>query len=107
MRQKLLLLIVLSLLFCGVGCNTTGRELVIESGEGTEDRVYEVFGMDCPGCHGGVEKLVKKIPAVAQAQANWVQKRLTVAVKQGATLDDEDIYDAIRRANFTPGERIK
>ena len=94
-------------LACMTGCDTGGRGLVVESMEGSETRVYEVFGMDCPGCHGGLEKLVKKIPAVAQAQANWVQKRLTIAVKQEITLDDEDIYDAIRRANFTVGKRIK
>ncbi|MHC4216773.1 MAG: heavy-metal-associated domain-containing protein, partial [Planctomycetota bacterium] len=68
---------------------------------------YEVFGMNCPGCHGGLEKLVKKIPAVQQAEANWVKKQLTVTVEPGTELNDEDIYDAIRRANFTPGKRIK
>jgi copper chaperone CopZ len=63
--------------------------------------------MNCPGCHGGLEKLVKKIPAVQQAEANWVKKQLTVTVEPGTELNDEDIYDAIRRANFTPGKRIK
>ncbi len=107
MRQKLLFLTVLFLLFCGVGCNTAGQSSAVESMEASEARVYEVFGMDCPGCHGGLEKLVKKIPAVQQAKANWVEKQLTITVEPGTELNDEDIYDAIRRANFTAGKRIK
>jgi cation transport ATPase len=75
--------------------------------EDSETRVYEVFGMNCPGCHGGLEKLVKKIPAVQQAEGNWRKQQLVVAIRPSVELNDEDIYDAIRRANFTPGKRIK
>ncbi len=107
MRQKLLFLTVSFLLFCGVGCNTAGQSSAVESMEASEVRVYEVFGMDCPGCHGGLEKLVKKIPAVQQAKANWVEKQLAITVEPGTELNDEDIYDAIRRANFAAGKRIK
>jgi cation transport ATPase len=79
----------------------------VEFTKDSEIRVYEVFGMDCPGCHGGLEKLVKKIPAIQQAEANWQKKQLMVSVRPGAELSDEDIYDAIRRANFTAGKRIE
>jgi hypothetical protein len=51
--------------------------------------------------------LVKRIPAIQDAQANWEQKRLIVSIRTGTQLNDEDIRDAIRRANFTPGERIE
>jgi hypothetical protein len=54
-----------------------------------------------------LEKLVKKIPAVQGAEANWQKQQLAVTVHPEAELNDEDIYDAIRRANFTPGKRIK
>jgi copper chaperone CopZ len=90
------------------GCTTEGTNVNAEfTQEGTETRVYEVFGMDCPGCHGGLEKLVKNIPSIHDAKANWKEKQLMVTVKPGYTLDDEEIYDAIRRANFTVGKRIK
>ena len=95
------------MLFCGIGCNDAERNLVVESVEESESRVYEVFGMNCPGCHGGLEKLVKKISTVQEAAANWQKKQLVVTVRSGSELNDEDIYDAIRRSNFTPGERIK
>ncbi len=107
MRYMFLPLILFVLLFCGVGCNTAGQSSAVESMEESGTRVYEVFGMNCPGCHGGLEKLVKKIPSVQQAEANWLKKQLVVTVRPEVELNDEDIYDAIRRANFTPGNRLK
>lgn len=96
-----------ALLVYGFGCATTGENVSHKSDEDSEVRIYEVFGMDCPGCHGGLNKLVKKIPTVQEAEANWEKKRLVVTVRPGTQLDDEDVYDAIRRGNFTPGKRIK
>ncbi len=107
MRYIFLPLVLFALLFYGIGCNTASRGPVIESMKDAETRVYEVFGMDCPGCHGGLEKLVKKIPSVQQAEANWLKKQLVVIVRPEVELNDEDIYDAIRRANFTSGKRLK
>ena len=106
-RYMFLPLILFVLLFCGISCNSAGQDLAVESMEESETRVYEVFGMDCPGCHGGLEKLVKKIPAVQEAEANWLKKQVVITVRPGTELNDEDIYDAIRRANFTPGKQIK
>ena len=91
---------------CGEMTGTVQNGKFIEATQGKSGmRIYEVFGMNCPGCHGAVEKLVKKIPAVQEAEANWKEQRLTVTVQPGSELNDEDIYDAVRRANFTPGER--
>jgi copper chaperone CopZ len=70
-------------------------------------RVYEVFGMDCPGCHGGIEKLVNKVPAVINSEANWEKQELRIWIDPAKDVKDEDIIDAIERANLTPGERIK
>ncbi len=95
------------LLACCIGCATTEQSTMAAVADGSEIRVYEVFGMNCPGCHGGVEKLVKKIPAVQDAKADWQKKELAVTVRPGSELDDKDVLDAIRRANFTPGKRLK
>jgi len=70
-------------------------------------QVYEVFGMDCPACHGAVNKLMGKISGVQKSEADWVNKKVTVTIKPGVTVNDDDVYDAIKRANFTPGKRIK
>ncbi len=107
-RYTVLVLSLLWLLAIGGSCTRANRNLVSEAADGGRNvRIYEVFGMDCPGCHGAVEKLVKKVPGVEQAEANWEQQRLTVMVRQGSELNDQDIYDAILQANFTPGKRIQ
>ena len=107
-RYAFLLMLLTVFLVGASGCTTPGRNVNTQfTQEGSETRVYEVFGMDCPGCHGGLEKLVRKIPAVQQVEANWKEKQLVVTVKPGEELQDEEIYDAIRRANFTVGKRIK
>lgn len=94
------------ILLIAIGCASTTKLQKQEIWADLEVRVYEVYGMNCPGCHGGVEKLVNKIPAVHDSEANWEENRLRVAVRPSSTLDDEEILDAIRRANFTSGERI-
>lgn len=108
MKNPLFLSAILVILVSAIaGCTSKHAKVPEMSGEGVEIRIYEVFGMDCPGCHGGLENLVLKIPAVRSAQANWKEQRLVVSVEPGATLDDEMVYDAIRRANFTPGKRLQ
>jgi len=72
-----------------------------------EVRVYEIFGMDCPACHGGLEKVVEKIPAVEDARANWVKQTLHVTIRPGQTLEDDAVRDAIERANFTAGKSVQ
>jgi copper chaperone CopZ len=107
MRKVILSLTFAVLLVSSIGCATTEQGTTTAVADGSEIRVYEVFGMDCPGCHGGVEKLVKKISAVQDAKADWQKKELVVTVRPGSDLDDKDVLDAIRRANFTPGKRLK
>lgn len=70
-------------------------------------RVYEVFGMDCPGCHGGIEKLVKEIPKVLDAKANWSEKKITIILEKGAKVENSIIFEAIKRSNFTSGKRLQ
>lgn len=87
------------------GCATDKPNAHEVAKQDIETRVYEVFGMNCPGCHGGLVKLVKKIPGVESAQANWKTKQLTVYIHNNASVDDKAVFDAIRRSNFTPGKR--
>jgi copper chaperone CopZ len=93
--------------FLLLGCAGGNRTLRDETPANTEIRTYEVFGMDCPGCHGGVEKLVNKIEGIEASEANWEKKTLVVAVRKGVEVSDEKIEAAVREANFTPGERVE
>ena len=89
------------------GCSFMVKNKTEESYAGSEIRVYEVFGMNCPACASGLDKLVEKNPSVEKSEAEWKGKKLNVTVKSGEELQDEDIFDAINKANFTPGKRIQ
>ena len=105
-NQPFSFMIILLILFAGCASNKAEMNEDVTQPAG-EVRIFEVFGMDCPGCHGGLEKLIKKLPGVIGATANWEQKQLEIILTEGAELDDVDVIDAIERANFTVGERIK
>lgn len=100
----LIAIIVLSLMII-TGCGGKKETIQLRAEKGTFLKTYEVFGMDCPGCHGGVEKLVNKIPGVIASQANWKEKKLVVKVSQADQVTDEEICDAVKKANFTCGEQ--
>ena len=90
-----------------IGCATTKPDFAELINDGSEVRIYEVFGMDCPGCHGGLEKLVNKIPGVRTSKANWEKQQLQVVTHPNGEINDDAIYSTIKQANFTPGERLE
>jgi len=102
MKSTLILLICLALM---AGCSSA-PEPETEAQIGTMVE-FEVFGMDCPGCHGGLENLAKQIPGVKTAKASWEDSKLVLGLEEGAEVTDEQVKDAIDRANFTAGERKK
>ena len=94
------------IIFFLISCSST-KEVNNSTLENTETKVYEVFGMDCPGCHGGLEKLLNQHEAIISSQADWVNKRVTIVMISNSGISDNDIFELIRRANFTPGKLIK
>ncbi len=99
--------VVALIIITAAGCGSSRNNFDTLMTENTELRVYEVFGMDCPGCHGGLENLVDEIPGVIASKANWEQQSLKVIVSVETDVSDESIQNAIKQANFTPGERIE
>lgn len=107
MRRRLgwsLIGLALGIMISGCG---GGKNISLAEEPGTELRTYEIFGMDCPGCHGGIEKLINKLPGVLASKANWEKKRLMIKLNEDNSVSDDDVFKAIKEANFTPGERIK
>jgi copper chaperone CopZ len=98
--------IIVVALFCFFSCGPTSQNLTIGPNENAEIRTYEVFGMDCPGCAGALNKQIKKLPSVMDSQADWKGKKLYIKVPRGSELSDEDVHKAIKKSNFTPGKRI-
>lgn len=101
--------------FCCPGCiytfeknpqkyDASAKQSKGEITDSTSLHRYEVFGMDCPGCHGGVEKLVKAVLGVEDARANYLKKEIVVTAAAGQSIDKQAVFEAIRKANFTPGK---
>ena len=107
MRSTVAGLLLVAVLVCFAGCGKTRPDFAELKTEGMGIRVFEVFGMDCPGCHGGLENLINEIQGVKISQANWKKQLLKVMVDQNAEVNDSTIHAAIKQANFTPGKRVK
>ena len=101
----ILILVILPVIV--LAADTRSDSTVLSDSLNGQVRIYEVFGMDCPGCHGGIENLVNKIPGVKKSEANWEKQKIKIWVDPAKGVKDEAIFDAIERANLTPGERIK
>ena len=86
------------------GCATTTP--APQSATKHEQVTYAVYGMDCPGCHGGIEKNLEKLPGIIDASANWKDKRVTLALAPGQKADKAAIEQMVEDSNFTLGERI-
>jgi copper chaperone CopZ len=88
-----------------IGCTTSQQARNPQSGG--EQVTYVVYGMDCPGCHGGVEKNLKKIPGIVDASANWKQKTVTLMLAPDEPVDDSVLKKAVTDCNFTLGEKVQ
>ncbi|NQU39538.1 MAG: heavy-metal-associated domain-containing protein [Lentisphaerae bacterium] len=96
---------VLFLLVAGLtGCATAPP--TVSAGDTADTITYEVYGMDCPGCHGGVEKNLKKIPGVADAAANWKEKTIVLTLAPDEEVSHAAVEQAVKDSNFSLGKRI-
>ena len=96
---------MLGMLAITAGCSTPVPQ-VNQPNPSKNAVTYEVYGMDCPGCHGGLEKNLEKIPRVLAASANWKQQRDTLSLEEEATVSPEQITQAVEDSNFTLGKKI-
>ena len=90
-----------------IGCQSTDAPAGPIALAPLEIRIYNVLGMDGPGYHGSLEACVNKLEPVQDAQADGRAQQLTVFVRPNTVLDDETVFEAIRRAGFTPGKRLE
>ena len=101
-----LIIFLSALLLCLAGCKTTPDATAGTPATGA-DIVYKTYGMDCPGCHGGLEKNLEKIPGVTDAVANWKEQTVQIFLAGEGQVAEEDIARAVAESNFTLGERIQ
>jgi hypothetical protein len=103
MKKWMHLLVAVLCLACLSGC-AGSRDAAPD--QTAQTVTYQVFGMDCPGCHGGLEKNLLKIPEVVLAQANWKAQIVTIGLKAGADVPEAAIEAAVVNSNFSIGKRV-
>lgn len=62
---------------------------------------FTVYGMDCPGCEGSLEKQVNKIGSIQYCKADWVEQELQIVLKQDSVLRISELEKRVKKANFT------
>lgn len=72
--------------------------------EGPKQAVVSVKGMQCPFCAYGIRKHLAKLPGADKVEVELAKSRAIVTFAPDATVTDEQIRHAIRKAGFTPGE---
>ena len=87
------------------GCETTSQTPA-ELASVQPEQVYKVYGMDCPGCHGGLEKNLEKIAGVTDAVANWKEQTVKLYLDDAAAVTRQQINQAVEDSNFTLGEQV-
>lgn len=63
--------------------------------------VYTVYGMDCPGCEGSLEKQVNKIESIRFSEANWLKQELKIVLVKDSALNESELEKRVKKANFT------
>ncbi|MFQ5679901.1 MAG: heavy-metal-associated domain-containing protein [Gemmatimonadota bacterium] len=63
--------------------------------------VLRVDGMSCPFCAYGLEKRLKEIPAVDTLLIRLSDGIVQIRLEEGATLGDEELARAVKRAGFS------
>lgn len=96
MRQQIFRqILVVALLFFGV---LTG----MAQAQATRG-IYslQVDGLACPFCAYGIEKRLSAVKDVVAVEIDIASGTVTVALRPGATLDEETAGKAVRAAGFT------
>ncbi len=65
------------------------------------DVVLEVDGLSCPFCAFGIEKKLKKIDGVAHLAVHLEAGKVELKMKEGATVSEERLLQAVKEAGFT------
>jgi len=106
--NALILIMVISSLPKSIYSQTNSKEATQqnENKSQPDTLTYIVYGMDCPGCEGGLEKQVNKIPAVKYSKANWVKQELIVVVRQDSILNKNELEQRVKKANFTLSDNL-
>lgn len=97
------LLLVMMISNTAIAQNPTwgNSEIQLTTNTQGDTLVYTVYGMDCPGCAGSLEKQVNKIESIRFSEANWLKQELKIVLVKDSTLNESELEKRVKKANFT------
>ena len=72
-------------------------------GDGPKQAVVTVKGMQCPFCAYGIRKHLAKLSGADRVEVELAKSQAIVTFAPDATVTDEQIRQAVRKAGFTAG----
>ena len=66
-----------------------------------EEVLVNVNGLVCGFCAQGIKKTLSKNDSVSDVEVDLEKKQVTVALKEGKTLSDDDVRQLITDAGYT------
>jgi len=95
------LLVAVLLVFGGLHAPAYAQDADAVEDIDAPDVTLFVDGMSCPFCQYGIERHLKRIDAVAEIAVDIQDARIDITLKDGTTLTEEEIQQAIDDAGFT------
>jgi len=83
-----------------ISAQVTKPETVATQAQSGSIIVVKVNGLVCSFCAQGIKKSFLKLPAVKNVQVSLEKKKVTLELKDKATLSDNEIQSTIKAAGY-------
>ena len=104
LRDLMLTITIAGSLVFGVGLDLVAQQT--SPGDTTRQIIVRVDGASCPFCAFGLEKRLGNLEGVANVKIEMKAGKAIVTVKEGATVSEQALRQAVEKAGFTPREII-
>jgi len=104
LRQIVLMLIFTAALVFGQGVPLLAQQT--SPPDSAQQIIVRVDGASCPFCAFGLEKRLGHLEGVANVKIEMKAGKAIIALREGATVSEEALRQAVEEAGFTPREII-
>ncbi len=104
LRQVVLMLIFTAALVFGQGVPLLAQQT--SPPDSAQQIIVRVDGASCPFCAFGLEKRLGHLEGVANVRIEMKAGKAIVTLREGATVSEQALRQAVEEAGFTPREII-
>ncbi len=104
LRQIVLMLIFTAALVFGQGVPLLAQQT--SPPDSAQQIIVRVDGASCPFCAFGLEKRLGHLEGVANVRIEMKAGKAIVTLREGATVSEQALRQAVEEAGFTPREII-